>query len=69
MIWKNTIEPLDDEIIHSENPISGIVASHFHMIEPSNSRSQSLNFNSVNVNIVDIRDGNQVVEIENADNY
>ncbi len=66
IIWKNTIEPLDEDIFLSENPIPGRVASDFHMREPSNSISQSGNFTSDNLNIVDLENGNQEVEIENS---
>jgi hypothetical protein len=56
----------DDDILHSENPISGIVASDFHMREPSHAALQSGSLKDVNLDTDNTRVENQEIEIKKA---
>lgn len=56
----------DDNILHSENPISGIIASDFHMREPSHAALQGGSLKDVNLDVVDTKVENQEIEIKKA---
>ncbi len=66
MTWKNTIDPLNDELIHSENPNLRIAVSDFLMREPSEPISHSLNSNEVYLEMTHMKRGKQDVGNENA---
>jgi hypothetical protein len=68
MTWKNTIDPLNDEIIHTENPNLRIAVSDFLMREPSEPIRHSLNSNEVYLEMTHMKRGQQEVENENLDN-
>ena len=68
MTWKNTIDPLNDEIIHSENSNLRIAVPDFLMREPSEPISHSLKSNEVYLEMTHMKRGKQEVENENLDN-
>ncbi len=68
MTWKNTIDPLNDEIIHSENSNLRIAVPDFLMREPSEPISHSLKSNEVYLEMTHMKRGKQEVENENLEN-
>jgi hypothetical protein len=68
MTWKNTIDPLNNEIIHSENPNLRMAVSDFLMREPSQPISHSFNSNEVYLEMTHMKRGKQEVENENLGN-